>query len=187
MRTFIAGLIGGVVFFMWAAFAHMVLPIGEMGMQRPASEDAVIATASENMSAPGVYMVPGLSAEQMKDEAAVKAYSDKAKANPYAFVVYQPQGKDGMDMGRNLVTQFISDTLAAIVVAFVLALGAFDFAKRVFIATALGLFSWLTLSVPYWNWYRFPTDFTLGALLEQVIGWLLAGVAMAWFLGRRNR
>lgn len=187
MRTLIAGLIGGVVFFMWAAFAHMVLPIGEMGMQRPASEDAVIAAASANMSTPGVYVVPGLSGDQMKDEAAVKAYSEKAKSNPYAFVVYQPQGKDGMDMGGNLATQFISDTLSAIVVAFVLGLGAFGFSKRVFIATALGLFSWLTLSVPFWNWYRFPLDFTLGTLLEQVLGWLIAGVAMAWYLGRRGR
>ena len=56
-----------------------------------------------------------------------------------------------------------------------------------FIATALGLFSWLTLSVPYWNWYRFPLDFTMGSLLEQVRGWMLAGIAMAWWLGRRAR
>ncbi len=187
MRTLIAGLIGGLVFFLWAAVAHMLLPIGEMGMQRPASEEAVLAAMGTNMSAPGVYVVPGLSADQMKDEAAVKAYSDKAKLNPYAFVVYQPHGKDGMDMGGNLITQFVSDTLSAMVVAFVLGLGAFGFSKRVFIATALGLFSWLTISVPYWNWYRFPLDFTLGSLLEQVLGWLIAGVAMALFLGRRGR
>ena len=76
---------------------------------------------------------------------------------------------------------------ATFVVAFVLALGAFGFAKRVFIATALGAFSWLTVSVPYWNWYLFPTDFTVGSLLEQVIGWMLAGVAMAWWLGNKRR
>lgn len=187
MRTLIAGLIGGIVFFLWAAVAHMLLPIGEMGMQRPVSEEPILAVAKENMPAAGIYMVPGLSGEQMKDEAAVKAYSEKSKTNPYVFVVYQPQGRDGMDMGGNLVKQFISDTLSAIVVAFVLGLGAFGFSKRVFIATALGLFSWLTISVPYWNWYRFPLDFTLGALVEQVLGWLIAGAAMAWWLGRRGR
>ena len=187
MRIFIAGLIGGIVFFLWGAVAHMALPIGEMGIQRPTSEDAVLAAASANLPVAGVYMLPGLSPEQMQDEAAVKAYSAKAVASPYAFVVYQPQGKDGIDMGGNLLTQFVSDTLSAIVVAFVLGLGAFGFSKRVFIATALGLFSWLTVSVPYWNWYRFPLDFTLGSLLEQVLGWLIAGVSMAWFLGRRGR
>lgn len=187
MRTLIAGLIGGIVFFLWAAVAHMVLPIGEMGMRQPVAEEPLLAVAKENMPAAGIYMVPGLSPEQMKDESAVKAYSEKAKSNPYAFVVYQPQGRDGMDMGGNLLTQFISDTLSAFVVAFVLGLGAFGFSKRVFIATALGLFSWLSINVPYWNWYRFPLDFTLGALVEQVVGWLLAGAAMAWWLGRGRR
>jgi hypothetical protein len=187
MRAFIAGLIGGIVFFVWGAVAHMVLPIGEMGMGAAGNEDAILAALRENLPGEGVYTVPGLSPAQMANEAAVKAYSEKAKANPYAFIVYQPVGKDGMDMTGNLVKQFLSDTLSALVVAFVLALGAFGFAKRVFIATALGLFSWLTLTVPYWNWYRFPLDFSLGNLLEQVLGWMIAGIAMAWWLGRRNR
>jgi hypothetical protein len=39
MRVLISGLIGGLVFFVWAAVAHMVLPIGEMGMKVANSED----------------------------------------------------------------------------------------------------------------------------------------------------
>ena len=187
MRILIAGLLGGIVFFLLGAVAHMALPIGEMGMKQATGEDAVLAAVRDNVPGEGIYVVPGLAPDKMSDPAAQKAYSEKAKANPYAFVIFQPQGKDGMDMGGNLVRQFISDSLSAFVVAFVLALGAFGFGKRVFIATALGLFSWLTISVPYWNWYRFPLDFTIGSLLEQVLGWLLAGVAMAWWLGRRTR
>jgi len=41
--------------------------------------------------------------------------------------------------------------------------------------------------VPYWNWYRFPASFALAALVEQLLGWLLAGAAMAWWLGRQER
>jgi hypothetical protein len=81
----------------------------------------------------------------------------------------------------------VSNTLAAFVVAWILALGAFGIGRRVLIAGALGLFSWLAISLPYWNWYLFPTQFTLGTLLEQVIGWLLAGAAIAWWLGRSER
>ena len=128
----------------------------------------------------------GLAPDKMSDQAAIKAYSEKAKANPYAFVIYHPQGRDGMDMSANLLKQFIADTLSSLVVAFVLALGVFGFGKRVLTATALGLFSWLTVSVSYWNWYRFPLDFTIGSLLEQVLGWFLAGMAIAWWLGRRE-
>jgi len=33
----------------------------------------------------------------------------------------------------------------------------------------------------------FPTSLTLAGLIEQVVGWLLVGAAMAWWLGRRNK
>ncbi len=184
MRVLIAGIIGGIVFFIWGAVSHMVLPIGEMGMKMATAEDPVIAALRDNLPGEGVYIVPGLAPEKMSDEAAGKAYSEKAKTNPNAFIVFQPQGQDGLDMTDNLVKQFVADTLSALIVAFVLALGAFGFGKRVLISVLLGLFSWLTVSVPYWNWYRFPLDFTIGSLLEQVVGWLLAGIAMAWWLGR---
>jgi hypothetical protein len=186
MRIFITGLIGGIVFFLWGAFAHMALPIGEMGMKGPTDEAAVMAGLRQGLPAEGVYYLPYLPPAQMQDEAATAAYSARAAGNPYAFVVYQPQGRDPMDMSRNMPIQFASDTLSALVVAFVLALGRFGFGRRVLVSAAIGLFSWLTVSVPYWNWYRFPLDFTVGSLLEQVVGWTLAGAAMAWWLGRRE-
>jgi hypothetical protein len=51
----------------------------------------------------------------------------------------------------------------------------------------MGLFSWLVISVPYWNWYRFPLALTEGVLIEQVVGWFLGGLAIAWWLGRGGR
>lgn len=187
MRAVIAGVLGGIVFFVWGAIAHMALPIGEMGMKEATAEDPVISAMKDNLPGAGVYMLPGLSAKQMDDATAVAAYSAKAVASPYAFVVYQPQGEDGMAMGDNLAKQAASDIASAIVVAWVLSLAVLPFGRRVLAAGALGLFSWLSVSVPYWNWYRFPTDFTLGSLLEQVVGWLIAGAVIAWWLGRSER
>lgn len=187
MRAVVAGVLGGIVFFIWGAVAHMVLPIGEMGMREASAEDPVLSAMKDNLPGAGVYMVPGLSPQQMEDKAAVAAYSAKAKASPYAFIVYQPVGEDAMDMGDNLAKQAASDVLSGIVLAWVLSLGAIAFRKRVLAAAAVGLFSWLSVSAPYWNWYRFPADFSLASLLEQVIGWLLAGVVIAWWLGRGER
>jgi hypothetical protein len=51
----------------------------------------------------------------------------------------------------------------------------------------MGAFAWLTVSAPYWNWYRFPQDFSLANLAMLLIGWLLAGFVMAWWLGRSGR
>jgi hypothetical protein len=188
MRIAIAGLIGGIVFFVWGAVSHMMLPIGTMGMKLPTEQAAALTALAPTTQGTGVYEYPSIAPDKWNDEAAVKAFGESNKGSAYAFVIYQPGGNPAhANMAPNLVKQFVSDTLSALVVAFVLALGAFGFAKRVFISTALGAFSWLTVSVPYWNWYMFPTDFTVGNLLEQVLGWMLSGVAMAWWLGRRRR
>lgn len=187
MRVIIAGLLGGLVIFIWGAVSHMALPLGEMGMAETKNEDAVLSVMKENMPQAGVYILPGLSSAQMSDEKAVAAYQAKAVAQPNAFIVYQPQGRDGTQMNQNLLHEYICNTIAALFAAFVLALGSFTFTKRVFLSVGLGVFSWLTVSAPYWNWYRFPQDFSLANLAMLVIGWLLAGSAMAWWLGRSGR
>jgi len=189
MRLLIAAIIGGVVLFIWGAVAHMALPIGEMGMKVAVEQDAALSALQASATqGEGVYVIPGFAPEKMSDTAFIDAFTEKYKASPAALVIYQPGGNPALaSMVPNLVKQFVSGTLAAFVVAWILALGVFGFGRRVLIAGALGLFCWLAISVPYWNWYLFPAKFTLGALLEQVIGWLLAGAAIAWWLGRSER
>lgn len=189
MRILIAGIIGGIVVFLWGAVAHMALPIGEMGMKTAVGQDVAIA-AVHGAASPGagVYMLPGMSPEQWRDEAAREAFIAKYSSSPYAFVVYQPDGNPALQsMTPNLVKQWTSNTAGALVLAWVLALAAFGFGKRVLIAGALALFAWLAVNVPYWNWYLFPIDFTFAALIEQVVGWTLAGAAIAWWLARGER
>lgn len=188
MRVLVAALMGGIVMFIWGAVAHMALGLGNAGMFQPAAEDTVLASLHPGLgNQPGVYLLPSLSPERMHDKAAVDAYAAKSKVSPYAFVVYLPQGEDMTDMSGQLPRQWASDTLAALALAFVMGLAAFRFATRLGIALAAALFAWLSMLVPYWNWYRFPTSFTLAALVEQVVGWLLAGAVMAWWLGRAPR
>lgn len=185
MRIVIAGIIGGIVLFLWGAVAHMALPLGEMGHKTPTRQDAVFDALAQSTSGAGVYMYPGIAPEQMRDEAAMAAFRTQNRGKPYAFVVYQPGGSPVIDsMTPHLVKQAIGDVLAALVAAWVLALGAWSFARRVLVAGALGVFSWLTISLPYWNWYLFPLDFTAASLVNQLVDWLLAGAAIAWWLGR---
>jgi hypothetical protein len=188
MRVLVAALMGGVVMFLWGAIAHMALGLGNPGIHQPANEDVVLSTLHEGLgNQPGVYILPSIDPAKMGDKPTIAAYSAKAKASPYAWVVYMPQGDDLSDMSQQLPRQWASDTLASLALAFVMGLAAFSFVKRLGIAMAAALFAWLSTLVPYWNWYRFPTELTLAALVEQVVGWLLAGAVMAWWLGRRRK
>jgi hypothetical protein len=188
MRVLVAGLIGGIVIFVWGVLAHMALGLGNVGIHLPTNENVVLGSLHEGLGEqPGVYILPSLDPKQMGDAAVVKAYSAKAATSPYAWVVYLPQGEDMMQMGQQIGRQWASDTLAALALAFVLGLAGLGFRRRVALAAAAAVFAWLSTMLPYWNWYRFPLDFTLAALVEQLVGWLLAGAAMAWWLGRSER
>lgn len=188
MRILVAGLIGGLAMFLWGAVSHMVLPIGDMGMKVPTEQASALAALAPTTQGSGVYMYPSAGMEDWNDAAKMQAFADSTRGQAYAFVVYQPGGNPvNASMTPNLVKQWGSDTLGALVAAWILALGAFGFGKRVAIAGALGVFAWLAISVPYWNWYMFPTDFTLANLVEQVVGWMIGGSVMAWWLGRGER
>ncbi|SEO89616.1 hypothetical protein SAMN02800692_2598 [Luteibacter sp. UNC138MFCol5.1] len=188
MRIAIATLLGGIVMFLWGAFAHMVLPLGEMSMRAPLDEDKVLAALHDGLPGEhGIYVLPHYDPATQGDEKSIAMFSAKAKANPYAFIVYTPYGKDPMaSMPYNLFHQWLSETLAALVVALIMIRAGTGAARGLLIGLGFGIFSWLSLSVPYWNWYRFPGAFTLGSLVEQAFGWLVAGAVMGWWLGRHR-
>ncbi|MEO6800041.1 MAG: hypothetical protein ABI178_08895 [Rhodanobacter sp.] len=188
MRVLVAGLIGGIVMFIWGVAAHMALGLGNVGIMQPVNENVALSGLQQGLGdQAGVYMLPSLDPKQMDDEAVVRSYSVKSVRSPYAWVVYQPQGTDMMRMGPQIGRQWASDTLGALALAFIMGLAALSFRRRLAAAAAAAIFAWLGTLLPYWNWYRFPLDFTLAALAEQLIGWLLAGAAMAWWLGRSER
>jgi hypothetical protein len=188
MRLAIAALLGAIVMFLWGFVAHMVLPLGDLGMRPPTNEDVLIAAAHDGLKGNhGVTMVPWLGPDGMNDPQKVAAWEAKSAASPQAFIVYRSHGKGKVDMGGHLAKEFATNLACASIVAFVLALGAFGFGRRVFVAGLMGVFAWGAMSVPYWNWYGFPMDFTLANLAMQAVGWTLAGVAIAWWLGRGER
>jgi hypothetical protein len=188
MRILVAGLIGGILMFIWGAVAHLALGLGNVGLKAPANENVVLSSLHDGLGTePGVYILPWLSPSQMNDPAQKLAYSTKSIRSPYAWIVYMPQGEDLTQMGRQLPRQWASDTLAALMLAFVMAFAGLSFGRRIAIAAAVAVYAWLNTMVPYWNWYRFPLDFAQAALLEQLLGWLIAGAAMAWWLGRYER
>lgn len=186
----LGGFLGGLVMFFGGFVAHTLLPLGETGLIQASREqqDAVLVSMRQNFQdGEGIYILP-MDREAWTDETKAKPFGERALANPYAFVVYQPQGKDMLNnMGGNLGKEWLTNTLSALLAAFLVSFAAVGFGKRVQLITLLGVFGWLANAVPMWNWYRFPSDFILAGLVVQGIGWLLAGFAIAWALRRFPR
>ncbi|HEV2679295.1 MAG TPA: hypothetical protein VGV14_02240, partial [Rhodanobacter sp.] len=84
MRVLVAGLIGGILMFLWGVAAHMALGLGNVGLKLPANENVVLSTLHEGLGdQPGVYILPALDPKKMGDAAEVIAYRQKAIRSPY--------------------------------------------------------------------------------------------------------
>jgi len=177
-RVLIPGIVGGIVMFIWGAISHMVLPIGEMGMQSLPNEDAVVSAMKQGISGPGLYFFPGMDMHKEMSKAEQAAWAAKYAAGPTGLLVYTPTGEQAMSP-RHLLIELLSNIGAAIIAASLLVKISGSFASRALAVAMLGLFCWLSISVSYWNWYRFPAAFSLGEMLDQVIGWGLSGLALA--------
>jgi hypothetical protein len=186
-KVLLPGILGGLLAFVWSAFAHMVLPIGGMGVNGiPNSEGAVLDAMKSNIQQPGVYLMPGIDMSRKPTDAELNAVYAKAEAGPTAFLVYHPTGAKVLTPGQ-LIRQALFQILGGLIAAFIISATVASLTTRGIMVTLMGVFAWLAISLPYWNWYRFPAAFTIGEGLDTVIGWLLGGFLIAWLIQRAEK
>lgn len=186
-KVLLPGILGGLLVFIWSAIAHMVLPIGEMGLKSiPQNEDALLSAMKSNIQEPGLYFMPGIEMGKKPTTEQQSAWQAKYEAGPTALLVYHPTGEKAMSPGQ-LLRQLLFDVLCGLIAAFVVSLTVASLGMRALAVTLMGVFSWLSISVPHWNWYRFPGAFTIGEAIDGVIGWLLGGLLIAWLAQRAEK
>lgn len=178
MRLIIAGILGGIVMFIWGALSHTVLQIGDAGVRALPNEEAVISALKTNITEPGFYFFPGMDMQHQLTEEQQAAFAEKYKAGPNGILIYHPTGRELMSP-MQLGTELASNIVACLIVAFLLSMGMFSFIGRLIAATLIGLTGWISIMVSYWNWYRFPDTFVLAEGVDQVVGWFLAGLVFA--------
>jgi hypothetical protein len=184
-RLLLAAVLGGVTMFMWGAFSHMVLNFeGSMIRQVP-NESAVTAVLKENIKEDGVYALPGVDMTRQPSPEEMSAWSAAYERGPTAMLFYHTRGTD-VFTPHQFGVQFLADFGAALFGSIILLLAGVSWARGILISTLIGLGGWCALEIPYWDWYRFPWEFIRADLIDQVAGWLLAGVVMAFFLRARR-
>ena len=181
-RIVLGGIVGGVVLFAWGVVAHTVLGLGEVGIDGLPAEEAVMKTLAEGIPEPGLYFFPYVdhSSEMSTEEAtaAQEAWAAKYEEGPIGLLIYHPTGKVPLSP-MQLGAEFVTSVAAAIVVAFLLSFTTTGFGRRLLFVVLLGLVPVLAIHVPYWNWFGFPADYTLAVAVDEIAGWLLAGIPLA--------
>jgi hypothetical protein len=185
-RRLLAAIAGGIVVFVWSAASHMALGLGTAGIRSIPNEERVAQAIRGVVTEPGLYFFPGFDPSRKMTPEEEKAWTERYRRGPSGILVVEPGGREPMEPTQ-LVIELLADILAAGVAAFILAGLGGPFLARAGAVGLLGVFEWADVNVSYWNWYKFPTVYTGAALVEQVVGWTLAGLAMALILRGRSR
>ena len=187
-RILLAGLIGGIAMFMWSSLAHTALPIGDASLKQ-VSETSAIAGAlqAELGDRSGLYAFPGVNGDPHGDEAAAAALAAKVKTGASGLIVYHGPGR-ATDMGPFIAKELALEIVQGVILAFVLAgLAIATLGRRVLVAVLIGVAVGISTNGSNAIWWGFPMDYTLSAIVIQLVGYSLAGVVAAFILGWKKK
>jgi hypothetical protein len=191
MRVLLAGILGGIVMFIWTSIAHMALPLGEAGITEIPNESAVLNSMQSNIGdKTGLYIFPGLGvakdATREEKNQAMKRMQQRIAANPSGILMYHPPGRQ-FAFGKALGIEFSTELLEAILVIWLVAQTRIaTFAGGVGFVLVAGILAATATNVSYWNWYGFPGVYTASYILIEIIGFFLVGIVAAFMLRKRN-
>jgi hypothetical protein len=189
MKILLAGILGGIVMFIWTSIAHMFLPLGEAGVGEIPNESAMLSAMQSNIGdQTGLYIFPGLgvgkNATRQEKNEAMKQSAAKASSGPSGILMYHPSRP--FSFGKLMGIEFGTELLEAILVVLLLAQTRIEsFAGRVGFVLVAGILAAIATNVSYWNWYGFPGVYIASYMLIQVIGFFCVGIVAALML-RKN-
>jgi len=179
-QLIIPSLLAAIVVFIWMFISWTVLSWHNTDIK-----DFPDITEIEHMKAvlhePGIYIYPG---EPKKEtDTGMKEWIDTFKAGPVvSFMVYSPTGFDPMNPAlfiKSFIIDFIAAFIAGVLLMMTLAQNP-SFWRRVIFVMLLGLFAGFIGPFIEWNWWHFPTSYTIVAVIDFCITWFLAGLILAW-------
>jgi len=184
-RVLIAGILGGIAMYIWSTLAHVVLPLGQVGLSQMPNEAAVLAAAqASNGEKDGLYFFPWV---DPKDPQMMQKMDAAIKTNPSGLMLYHPPGHGMTEMAGPMIMEFLKEVLQALIAAFLVSLAAVrTYFGRVGFVTLIGVAAAITTNISYWMWYGFPADYTLAAVAIELVDYIAASLAIAWWLGRQS-
>ncbi|HLJ48731.1 MAG TPA: hypothetical protein VKU01_22095 [Bryobacteraceae bacterium] len=168
-RILLAGVLGGLAMFIWSSIAHMVLPLGEVGIREFPHDEALLKGMQSRLGqTSGLYLFP--------------ARDQLQASNPSGILIYHPSTAMELTPGQ-LITEFATEFAEALLLAWLLAHTRLSSYLSLLGFTAIvAVMGALVTNVSYWNWYGFPSSYTLAYMGTEIVGLLVAGAVAARFV-----
>ena len=185
-QLFIAGVLGGLVFFVWSAISWMALPWQRMVYKTFLDENEVARLIATQAPESGIYGLPAepkypAGADKGQRDAIDQAVWTRLQEGPTMTAVIKRGGLASFPqmLGVALVTYVV----VAILFGWMLSLtSGLSYAERVGFVSVAGLAAGVICRVPDWNWHQYPMNHTVVQIASLLIGWFLSGLVMAHFV-----
>jgi hypothetical protein len=180
-QLLLGGILGGLALFMWLGLSWAVLEIHTPALHSIPDEESALSRLKGAGLEHAVYIYPGMPPAH-GDKAVMEAYNARAKAGPVIpFMVYLPQGYEPMDP-RVMLRGLTYCIFAGLFVTFVILTAQRPrYLTRVGLAVCFGAVVALCGPLTFGNFFFFPTEFVWPEVLDQLVGWFLAGLVIAAF------
>ena len=159
--------------------AWMVIPLHGPTVNGLPNEEAIRQAMVAQDLQTGLYSVPFGTDEEMMDPNS--DFVKRHQEGPVFSIFYNRGGFEPMPP-LTMAIGFTTDLAATFIVALLLSCTGnccSSYWRRVGFVSAFGIFLALTAHVAYFNWMRFPADFTMMFIVDAIVGWFLAGLPIA--------
>jgi len=180
IRILLAAVLGGLVYHVWVFLSWVPFELHDSTLTALPDGPAVAESLKAQDIESGVYVYPW-----HKDHSGKKISEDEFKKRhqegPLFMLYYTKEGTEAMPMSMMLGGAGLNIISAGLAACLLSCAGGCcrHYLCRVGFVLGLGLFVFVVGHGAYWNWMRFPTDYTLRFAIDLAVGWTLAGLVIA--------
>jgi hypothetical protein len=179
-----SAVVGGIIVFVWGMLSWMILPWHKHSMMKFEHEESVAQVISANAKASGLYVLPnsfhhkeGMTREENEHQK-MKAMQ-MMEHGPFMLASIRVEGMNYKSPAPYIVSLIIQIVSAFLITWLLLKTKGLSYMKQVGFITIVGLVAAILGYLPGWNWWGFPLCYTIVGMLDIIIGWFLAGLAIA--------
>ena len=175
-----SALIGGLIVFVWGIISWMVLPMHKHCFQKFTNESRVASVIRDNAPEKGLYILPNTYGyDENSCPSEMRKSVEMMDNGPFVFASVVPNGI-GRGIAGPLVISFVIQVIGAFIVSWMLSrTKGLHFWQKVKFVTLFGLAVGVLGLLPSWNWLGFPAGYVVLNIVNLVISWFLAGLAIA--------
>jgi hypothetical protein len=185
-RKILAGFLAALAMFVYGMISHMALGLTDRHLKTFPNEAAVIEGLRTTVPGRGLYLYPSIAMDAPPElqASAMIEYNRAYSAGPRGILIYEPTGGTP-SFPLMLARQFLFNAVVAFTAMWLLGFAAPQrpaYWSRVCFVASLGVLASFFVDFPYWNWYSFPTGYTLAVLLDRTLMAAAGGLVLAYFV-----